>query len=296
MIYTLTLNPSLDYIIYTDNYREGKVNRTVSESLVPGGKGINVSRVLKNLGCESIALGFVGGFVGAEIERLLAADGIRTDFVRADGNSRINVKLKAEVETEINARGPQIDISLLYKKLDAVRDGDFLVLAGNAPDKGMYEDIMRRVGKGVKVIADAEGELLMSTLSHKPFLVKPNHHELGGVLGREIVTYADAVEGAGILREMGAQNVFVSMADKGGVLMSADGVYTSEAPKGKVVNSTGAGDSAVAGFIAGYLASGDVGEAFKTGICAGSASAFSHGFATREEIGKLMEEINVSRA
>lgn len=296
MIYTLTLNPSLDYIIYTDNYREGKVNRTVSESLIPGGKGINVSWVLKNLGCESIALGFVGGFVGAEIERLLAADGIRTDFVRADGNSRINVKLKAEVETEINARGPQIDISLLYKKLDAVRDGDFLVLAGNAPDKGMYADIMRRVGNGVKVIADAEGELLMSTLSHKPFLVKPNHHELGGVLGREIVTYADAVEGAGILREMGAQNVFVSMADKGGVLMSADGVYTSEAPKGKVVNSTGAGDSAVAGFIAGYLASGDVGEAFKMGICAGSASAFSHGFATREEIGKLMEEINVSRA
>ncbi len=296
MIYTLTLNPSLDYIMYTDNYREGKVNRTVSESLIPGGKGINVSRVLKNLGCESVALGFVGGFVGAEIERLLAADGIRTDFARTDGNSRINVKLKADVETEINARGPQIDISLLYKKLDAVRDGDFLVLAGNAPDKGMYADIMRRVGKGVKVIADAEGELLMSTLSHKPFLVKPNHHELGGVLGRKIVTYADAVEGAGILREMGAQNVFVSMADKGGVLMSADGVYTSEAPKGKVVNSTGAGDSAVAGFIAGYLASGDVGEAFKTGICAGSASASSHGFATREEIGKLMEEINVSRA
>lgn len=293
MIYTLTLNPSLDYIIYADNYREGMVNRTRSESIVPGGKGINVSLVLKNLGYESVALGFAGGFVGDEIERLLAREGIKTDFIRVDGNSRINVKLKAAVETEINAQAPQIDVAKLYEKLGAIKEGDYLVLAGSAPDWRVYAEIMGRINKGAKVIVDAEGELLMNTLGYKPFLIKPNHHELGVILGKEISTHNDAVEGARILLEKGARNVFVSMADKGGVLVGESRVYVTEAPKGKVINSTGAGDSAVAGFIAGYIESGDIETAFVKGICTGSASAFSHGLATRNKVEELMEVINV---
>ena len=291
MIYTLTLNPSLDYIIYVENYREGIVNRSEKELLVPGGKGINVSQMLKNLGHESVALGFVGGFTGDEIERQLNGRGITTQFIRTDGNSRINVKLKAAAETEINAPGPALDITRLYNKLDIIKEGDYFVLAGNAPYPEIYADIIQRLDKGVRVIVDAEGGLLMNTLSYKPFLVKPNHHELGAMLGREIITHADAVDGAKTLIDKGAENVFVSMADKGGVLMTRDAVYISNAPKGRVVNSTGAGDSAVAGFIAGFIESGDMEAAFVKGICAGSASAFSHGLADKESVEGLVKEM-----
>lgn len=291
MIYTVTLNPSLDYIIYVENYREGKVNRSTATELVPGGKGINVSLMLKNLGIESIATGFVGGFVGDEIERALTKRGIKTDFVHISGNSRINVKLKADNETEINASGPQIDVTALYEKLGALKEGDFLVLAGSASGASVYADIMARLPEGVKVIVDAEGELLENALEYSPFLIKPNHHELGAMFERVVDTAAEAATCAAILRERGAQNVFVSMAGDGGVLVSESGVCVCPAPKGEVVNSTGAGDSAVAGFIAGFVESGDVEHAFVKGICAGSASAFSKGFASPDEIDRLLCEL-----
>lgn len=290
MIYTLTFNPSLDYIVYVENYHEGEVNRASAAEIVPGGKGINVSLVLKNLGIDSVALGFVGGFVGEEIERLLAMQGIKTDFVHLVGNSRINVKLKAGKETEINASGPSIDkMDELYARVDELKGGDFLVIAGSASVPTVYADIMKRLSHGVKVVVDAEGELLKNTLAYKPFLIKPNHHELGAVFGRELKTKEEIAECAAVLRERGAQNVFVSMAGDGGVLVSDSGVKFCSAPKGKVINSTGAGDSAVAGFIAGFIETGDIEKAFIKGICTGSASAFSHGLATKMMVEELMK-------
>lgn len=293
MVYTITFNPALDYVVKVKDYKEGKVNRSFEEKLLPGGKGINVSTVLSNLGIENTALGFVAGFTGNEIQRMLELQGVNCDFVKlSEGNSRINVKLKGEKETEVNALGPEItksDVDKLFEKLGSIKEEDFLVLAGSIP-KGVDDDIYSKIAERVKakLIVDAEKSLLLETLKFRPFLVKPNHIELGEMFGVEIDNFEDAQKYAKKLVEMGAENVFVSMAEKGGVFVNKTDCFCLDAPKGKVVNSTGAGDSAVAGFLAGYIETKNFEKACKLGICAGSASAFSENLATREEIIKLL--------
>jgi len=303
MVYTITFNPALDYIIGVKSLKTGLVNRTSYEKILPGGKGINVSIVLNNLGTETTALGFVGGFTGEEIEKRLLCTGIKTDFVKISGGaSRINVKIKHVEETEINASGPAIseqEQDELFKKLNNLSEGDFLVLAGSVPESvpsDVYCDIMKKLqGRGIKIIADAEGELLERVLPYKPFLVKPNHHELGDFFGTEINTKEEAAEYARRLQSLGAENVFVSMASKGGVFAAEDGnAFACDAPHGSVINSTGAGDSAVAGFIDGYIKTGNCQNAFISGISAGSASAFSENLATADEICRIFKILSDS--
>lgn len=299
MIYTVTFNPSLDYIVTVDNFQCGKVNRTKDEIIFPGGKGINVSMVLQNLGHKSTALGFLAGFTGTEIQRLLEEKGIDTDFIIAqEGISRINVKLRSDQESEINGRGPGIsadDILKLYRKLDTLKSEDILVLAGSIPDvmpESMYRDIMEYLQKkNLKIVVDATKDLLVKVLQYHPFLIKPNNYELGEIFNVEIRSKKDVITYAEIMQDMGARNVLVSMAGDGAVLVAEDGtVYQAEAPKGKVVNSVGAGDSMVAGFLAGYLEKESYAEAFKMGVCTGSASAFSEELATREQVEKLIKD------
>lgn len=294
MIYTVTFNPSLDYIVNVDDFKTGMVNRTSGELIFAGGKGINVSIVLNNLGYQSTALGFTAGFTGCEIKRILSDSGVNTDFIEVNnGISRINVKLRSNEESEINGQGPMIssdDINELYSKLDSVlKEGDILVLAGSIPDvmpQETYGDIMKRFeSRNIKIIVDATRELLVNVLKYHPFLVKPNNHELGEIFSTKIDTRKDAIVYAKKMIEMGACNVLVSMAGQGAVLVTENGQeYESEPPQGKVVNSVGAGDSMVAGFIAGYTASGDYKEALIMGLCTGSASAFSEELATRENV------------
>ncbi len=297
MIYTVTFNPSLDYIVRVDDFRLGQVNRTTEELLYPGGKGINVSFVLKNLGLDSTALGFLAGFTGDEIRRLLKEQGIDEDFIEVkQGISRINMKLRSNEESEINGQGPAIeksDINRLYQRLDRLEQHDILVLAGSIPSvmpESMYRDIMEHLKeKQLKVVVDATQDLLMNVLPYHPFLIKPNNHELGQIFGLELKEKEDVIKYAKKLQEQGAVNVLVSMAGDGAVLIAEDGsVYESDAPKGKVVNSVGAGDSMVAGFLAGYLQTGRYEEAFKMGICTGSASAFSEKLATKREVEEIM--------
>lgn len=293
MIYTVTFNPSLDYIVRVDEFQLGRVNRTEEEIIYAGGKGINVSIVLKNLGFDSTALGFLAGFTGSEIRRLTECQGIRADFIEVqEGISRINLKLRSREESEINGQGPEIqekDIRKLYEKLDGLEDGDILVLAGSIPSvmpESMYMDIMKYLEKKkLKIVVDATRDLLVNVLPYHPFLVKPNNHELGEIFDVCLTRREEVVEYARKLQERGARNVLVSMAGEGAVLVTEDGtVFKSSAPKGTVVNSVGAGDSMVAGFLAGYLESGDYRNAFEMGLCTGSASAFSEQLATREEV------------
>lgn len=295
MIYTLTLNPAIDYIMNVANYTDGTVNRTSSEKLFPGGKGINVSLVLNNLGIDSTALGFVGGFTGKMIDDMLLNAGLRCDFVYLDsGLSRINVKIKTQTETEINAQGPQITekmLQMLYDKLDMLTEGDTLVLAGSVPaslPKTIYFDIMQRLSnKNVRFVVDATKELLTNSLKYKPFLIKPNNFELGEIFNQELSTDAQIIDCAKKLQSMGAKNVLVSLGKDGAILVSEDKqILKSPAPQGKVINTTGSGDSLVAGFLAGL----DQGysHALKMGICAGSASAFSEELATFNEIMSLV--------
>jgi len=299
MIYTVTFNPSLDYIVTVENFACGMVNRTKDETIFPGGKGINVSLVLQNLGYESTALGFLAGFTGNEIQRLLEEKGVSTDFIPVNaGMSRINVKLRSTQETEINGQGPAIakeDIDQLYQKLDALQDGDVLVLAGSIPDvmpASIYMDIMKHLqDKKLKVVVDATKDLLQNVLQYHPFLIKPNHHELGEIFGVTIESKEEVVIYAKKMQEKGARNVLVSMAGDGAVLVTENGqVFMAEAPKGKVVNSVGAGDSMVAGFLAGYLEQENYAEAFSMGVCTGSASAFSKELATKEEVQELLDK------
>ena len=298
MIYTVTFNPSLDYIVSVDDFTCGIVNRTTDEIIFPGGKGINVSMVLKNLGFENTALGFLAGFTGNRIQELLEEKGVRTDFISVEkGISRINVKLRSNEETEINGQGPAIaeaDIKKLYEKLDTLSDGDILVLAGSIPDVmpgSMYMDIMRYLqNKDLKIVVDATKDLLVNVLQYHPFLIKPNNHELGEIFGVKIESKADVITYAKKMQEKGARNVLVSMAGDGAVLVAEDGsIFQYEAPKGKVVNSVGAGDSMVAGFIAGYLENGSYEKAFQMGVCTGSASAFSEELATKAEVIALLD-------
>ena len=300
MIYTVTFNPSLDYIVTVKNFVVGDVNRTSRELLYPGGKGINVSMVLQNLGCDNTAFGFVAGFTGDEIIRLLKEKGIHADFIKVEGGtSRINVKLKAEDETEINAQGPHIseaDIQKMYRRLDKLQDRDTLILAGSIPSsmpESSYKDIMEYLkDKKINIVVDATKDLLTDVLSYRPFLIKPNHHELGDLFGVQINNKDEAVRYAKLLQEKGARNVLVSMAGEGAVLVTETGEeYQREAPSGKVVNSVGAGDSMVAGFLYGYSRNANYKEALDYGLCTGSASAFSEKLATKEEVESLMSKL-----
>lgn len=297
MIFTVTFNPSLDYIVRVDEMRLGTINRTNYEQLLPGGKGINVSIVLGNLGHPSRALGFSAGVTGAALEKLLADTGVDADLVHVKaGFTRINAKVKAVEETELNGQGPRIapeDVDALFSKLDVLGQDDTLVISGSVPNtlpSDMYERVMERLaGRGVRIVVDAERDLLTRVLPYRPFLVKPNNHELGDIFGVTLKTRDEVVPYARRMQEMGAQNVLVSMAGEGGVLVAADGqVYQSPAAKGTVVNSVGAGDSCVAGFLAGLMETGSYQTAFRMGLAAGSASAFSDHLATRPEVEDLM--------
>ncbi len=300
MIYTVTFNPSLDYIVSVDDFRLGLTNRTDSELLLPGGKGINVSIVLGNLGIPSTALGFIAGFTGDEVVRRLELMGVKNGFIRIEeGFTRINLKLKSIDGTEINGQGPVIGkekLDNLMEQLDRLEQGDILFLSGSIPASmpdDVYQKIMERLyGRGIQIVVDATKDLLVNVLSYHPFLIKPNNHELGEIFGAEIRTRDEAVPYARKLKEQGAQNVLVSMAGEGAVLAAADGnVYDASAPEGTLVNGVGAGDSMVAGFMAGWMERADYEHAFHMGIAAGSASAFSEHLAVREEIEAVYRQI-----
>lgn len=300
MIYTITFNPALDYIVRVDNFKVGQVNRTSYEEIYAGGKGINVSIVLNNLDVENIALGYIAGFTGDEIENRVKNMGCRTDFIKLNnGMSRINVKLKSNEESEINGQGPAIndnDLEQLFNKLDLLKEGDILVLAGSIPStlpEDIYQIIMRRLeNKNIKIIVDATKDLLLNVLKYRPFLIKPNHHELAELFNVEIKNEEEIITYAKKLKEMGARNVLISMAGDGAIFITEDNrVIKSKVPKGELVNSVGAGDSMVGGFIAGYLNNGNLEEAFKMGVATGSASAFSEGLATKDKVYNLLKEI-----
>ncbi len=297
MIYTVTFNPSLDYIVSVRNFEEGSVNRASDEMILPGGKGINVSIVLNNLGMESHLLGFIAGFTGKEIERMVSDDGCISEFIKVDnGFSRINVKMRSEKESEINGIGPAIsnsEMTQLLDKLDKLKEGDVLVLAGSIPASipdTIYYDIMKMLSdRKIMIVVDATKDLLLNVLPLHPFLIKPNKQELAEMMNLENLSKEDIVKNAFELQKRGARNVLVSMAGEGAILVTEDGnVYSSAAHKGNVVNSVGAGDSMVAGFIYGYLKNKDYKEAFETGLCAGSASAFSQNLATKEQVEELL--------
>lgn len=306
MIYTITFNPSLDLNMTVDEFKFSHTNRAESEELLLGGKGLNVSTVLKNLGVDNTAIYYVAGFTGDEIERRVLDFGIKSECIKLDeGISRINVKLKNINGTEINGIGPEIPknkVEELMNKISVMKNGDILVLAGSIPSSmpsTIYSNILESISnKDIKVIVDATGDLLLNTLKYAPFLVKPNNHELGDLFGVKLETREEVIPYAKKLKEMGAQNVIISMADEGAVLVSNDyKVYECDAPAGKVVNAVGAGDSMVAGFVAGCI--NDDGElsdkinyekAFKLGLSAGSASAFSSNLATKEEIWNLYKK------
>ena len=300
MIYTVTFNPSLDYIVSVNDFQLGLTNRTDSELILPGGKGINVSTILMNLGIDSTAFGFAAGFTGEEIIREVEAMGIRSDFIKIDsGISRINLKLKNIDGTEINGSGPEISeekIEELLRKLDILGEGDILVLAGSIPASmpaDMYSTIMERLQhKNVTFIVDATKDLLINVLKYKPFLIKPNNHELGELFDVKLTTREEVIPYGKKLQKQGARNVLISMAGEGAVLVAEDGsVYEAPAPKGTLVNAVGAGDSMVAGFTAGWIEKKDYRHAFYMGVSAGSASAFSEYLATKEEIMDLYEKV-----
>lgn len=300
MIYTVTFNPALDYVVKVEHFTTGGVNRTVQEEIFYGGKGINVSAVLKELGLNSTALGFVAGFTGDELERGVKTLGFASDFIHVKkGMSRINVKMKSDEETEINGIGPEIeesDVKELFDKLEKLEKDDVLVLSGSIPnsiDDRIYEQIMERLdGRGVRIVVDATKDLLLNVLKYHPFLIKPNNHELGEMFGVTLKTDEEIVTYAKKLQERGALNVLISMAGDGAVLVTEDGdVHRIGVPKGTVKNSVGAGDSMVAGFIAGYLDKKDYGYALKLGTASGSATAFSEGIAKRQDIIALLDKI-----
>ena len=304
MIYTVTFNPSLDYIVSVSDFKLGLTNRTDSELLLPGGKGINVSTVLQNLGIANTVLGFTAGFVGEEVRKEVEQLGVKAEFISLDeGVSRINLKLKSIDGTEINGRGPKIPreaVDALMTQLDRLGADDTLVLAGSIPASmpdDIYQKIMERLdGRDVRIVVDATKDLLLNVLGHHPFLIKPNNHELGDIFGVKLSEREEVVPYAKKLQEKGAVNVLVSMAGKGAVLLAEDGsVYAAEAPKGTLKNGVGAGDSMVAGFLAGYGESGDYEHAFRMGLAAGSASAFSEQLATKDEIKKVYETCKITK-
>lgn len=300
MIYTVTFNPSLDYIVSVEDFRPGLTNRTDSELLLPGGKGINVSIVLKNLGISSIALGFVAGFTGDEVVRRLTEMGVESGFIGiGEGFTRINLKLQSIDGTEINGQGPKISrekVQMLMEQLSRLEEGDVLFLSGSIPASmpdNTYQKIMERLdNRNVRIVVDATKDLLLNALPYHPFLIKPNNHELGEIFDVELGIRSEVISYAGKLKERGAQNVLVSMAGEGAVLVAADGkVYEAPAPEGVLINGVGAGDSMVAGFMAGYMEKEDYEYAFHMGLAAGSASAFSEYLATKEEILQVYDQV-----
>lgn len=299
MIYTITFNPSLDLNMSVDDFKLSYTNRATNEEMLLGGKGLNVSTVLKNFGVDNTALFYAAGFTGDEIEKRVLSMGIKSECIKLDdGLSRINVKLKNINGTEINGIGPDIPkakVDELMEKIKSIKDGDILVLAGSIPSSmpsTIYSDILEMVSdRDIRVIVDATGELLLNTLKYKPFLIKPNNHELGEIFGVKLETREEVIPYAKKLKDMGAMNVIISMAAEGAVLVSNDyKVYECEAPDGKVVNAVGAGDSMVAGFLAGFLEKEDYEYAFKLSLSAGSASAFSDNLATKDEIINLYKK------
>lgn len=300
MIYTVTFNPALDYVMRMDDLKLGSTNRSKEEAVFYGGKGINVSCVLKNLGIDSIALGFVAGFTGREIADGVKAQGVMTDFITLkEGMSRINVKIKADEETEINAQGPKIDaeeLDHMFQKISHIQDGDVLVLAGTIPStlpSDIYESIMEQLqDKKVDIVVDATKDLLKNVLKYHPFLIKPNNHELGELFGVTLQTDEEIEIYAKKLQELGARNVLVSMAGDGSLLVTETGeVHRMGVAKGKVVNSVGAGDSMVAGFVASYITNHNYLEALKFGTATGGATAFSEGLATKEKVEELYNKL-----
>ena len=300
MIYTVTFNPSLDYVVKVPDLNVGKVNRSTEEVIIPGGKGINVSMVLTNLGIDTRAVAFTAGFTGETFKKLVKEKNLNADFIDIDeGTTRINVKIRSGEVTEVNGQGPMVSaehIGRLYEKLDYLDSDDYLVLAGSIPDsmpRSVYMDIMQRLQfNDIKIVVDATGELLINVLPYKPFLVKPNKDELAAIFGVEINSATDVIKYGKILQEKGAKNVLVSMSGDGAILIAEDGnIYQSKAPKGEVKNEVGAGDSMVAGFLAGYIETGDFEKSLRIGICAGSASAFSEELAKKEELVELYKKL-----
>lgn len=299
MIYTLTLNPSLDVYLHVEDFQKGSISRSDKQIIEAGGKGINVSIVLSRLGYESTALGFTGGFSGDEIIRQLNKKHIRTDFVRVKGNSRLNIKIRSAEETDINGNGPVVseeNLNALLSKLDQLEEGDVLVMSGSIPSS-LCEDIYARILKRYKrknllIVLDTAGKALKDALKYHPFLIKPNAEELGQLFHTQVHSRLQAMEYARRLKHAGAQNVLVSLGGDGAVFIAKDGrEYSSVAPQGDVVNTTGAGDSMVAGFLAGYLEKGEYTKAFHYALCAGSAAAFSRELANKENTEKLYERM-----
>lgn len=302
MIYTVTLNPSLDYIVEVEELTLGDLNRTKNETKFPGGKGINVSRLLKRMGVPSKALGFVGGFTGLYIKKYLNNEDIETKFVEVLEDTRINVKLKSNSETEVNAKGPtitEVDFKKLQDQISQLNSEDTLVLAGSIPssmESSTYEKLVSICQQNqIKFVVDAEGELLKKVLPFKPFLIKPNHHELGELFNTSFTTAEEVVPYARKLVEMGAENVIVSLAGEGAVLVNREVAYLSNVPKGEVKSSVGAGDSMVAGFLAKYEETKEIEEAFRYSVASGSATAFSIGLATKEMIETLYTSVNITK-
>ncbi len=302
MIYTVTFNPAIDYIVHVPNLTLGAVNRTERDMIYYGGKGINVSIILNNLGVQNTALGFIAGFTGHEIETGLKAQGISTDFIRLEeGLTRINVKIRADKETEINGIGPDIPnyaLEELMSKINHLSENDFLVLAGSIPNTlptNIYERILESVShKGVYTIVDATGDLLVNVLKYKPFLIKPNHHELEEIFQKELKTDNAVIECAEKMQEMGAVNVLVSMGGHGAILLDENGnTHRTGVLKEKVKGTVGSGDSMVAGFIAGYLKTHDYSYALRLGTAAGNATAFSDGLADGQTIQTLLNRIHL---
>ncbi len=300
MIYTVTFNPAIDYVVTLPRLCPGSINRNKAEEFQFGGKGINVSGVLKALGVDSVALGFIAGFTGESLEKGLQGQGLCTRFLSvAQGLTRINVKIKAQEETEINGIGPVItpeDMQRLYHQLDALVPGDTLVLSGSIPaclPDDTYEQILEHLqGRDIRTVVDATGKLLVNVLKYRPFLIKPNNHELEEIFGEELKTQEQLAACAKKLQAMGGRNILVSRAGNGALLLDEGGnTHCIACPKGQVVNSVGAGDSMVAGFLAGYLQTGDYSYALKLGTAAGSATAFSMGLASKERIFQLMAQL-----
>ncbi|MCK1982740.1 MULTISPECIES: 1-phosphofructokinase [Peribacillus] len=302
MIYTVTLNPSIDYLVEVESFQMGKVNRTSYDAKFPGGKGINVSRVLKRLGNSTTALGFIGGQSGEFVKRFLRQEEIFTDFTEIAGDTRINIKLKTGLETEINSQGPVIskgNYQQLFSQIEQLNNNDILILSGSIPPSvpsDVYEAMARSCSdNGIKVVVDTSGKGLLNVLPHRPFLIKPNHHELGELFSTEIRTVDDAREYGNKLVEAGAQNVIVSMAGQGAVLCTGGESYSANVPKGNVINSVGAGDSMVAGFIGTYERTGDILSAFRFSLAAGSATAFSSDLGTLDKIEELLPQIAINQ-
>jgi 1-phosphofructokinase len=300
MIYTITLNPALDYSLETSKFDLGKLNLSEKAYFLGGGKGINVSKVLKNFNVESTAIGFLGGFTGNFIKEELKEKNIKEDFVEVLGNTRVNIKIKTgEIETELAGLSPEINenhVLALKEKLTNIQDGDILVLSGSVPKSlktTIYKELVEGLDKDIKVILDTRGDAFVETLKVKPFLVKPNHHELEEFCGKELHSLEEIVEGARTIQKLGVQNVIVSMGKDGSILLTEDSVYKGNVPKGTLKNSVGAGDSMVAGLVSKLAQDESLLEAYKFGIASGSATAFSHNLATKDEVLALLNQINI---